>query len=444
MLFRNIDDEVLVRLLQGAIDGAGNHLWLTNGQLEAFATHGLHQDGQSHFATALNFPGIRTIGWEHADGHVTDEFLIQASLHDAGGELVAATLACHWRGVHTNGHGDGWLVHGDTWQSDWVFWVSKGIADHDVIDAGDGRDITSDDLIGSHAGHANGAQQFSDLRGLGVLHAVFVVVDPSHLLALAQTSSVDTHQADASEEGGGVQVGNVCLQRRIDVSGRLWKGFVQHVEQWLEILGLRNVAVAWVLGGCLAFTAGAVQNREIQQLLCGQGSIFVFQGRGQLEEQVLSFIHYLVDAGIGTVGLIHTNDDGHLGSECLTQHEAGLRQWAFRSIHQQHHTVHHGQCALHLATEVGVAWGVNHVNDEVLAIFAGSLAANRGVLREDGDALFLFQVAGVHHAFLHFTVGFESTRLVEHGIHEGGLAMVNVCDNRDIAEFSKGHRSKTS
>ena len=51
-----------------------------------------------------------------------------------------------------------------------------------------------------------------------------------------------------------------------------------------------------------------------------------------------------------------------------------------------------------LATEVGVAGGVDDVDDEVAAVFACAMAADGGVLGQDGDALFLFQVTGVHHA----------------------------------------------
>jgi hypothetical protein len=81
-----------------------------------------------------------------------------------------------------------------------------------------------------------------------------------------------------------------------------------------------------------------------------------------------------------------------------------LWQWALSSIDEQNNTVNHGQCALNLATEVGVARGVNDVDDQVIAIAAGTLAADSGVLGQDGDALFPFQVTGVHHTVGYFTV----------------------------------------
>ena len=83
-----------------------------------------------------------------------------------------------------------------------------------------------------------------------------------------------------------------------------------------------------------------------------------------------------------------------MGGQCLAQHEASLRQWAFGGVHQQQHAVDHGQPAFHLAAEVRVARGVDDVDHGLGAI--GVTAMHRGVLGKDRDALFLLQIAGVH------------------------------------------------
>ena len=84
---------MLHRLVQLAIDHAGHNLGLANGQLEAFTTHLLHEDGQSQFATALDFPSVGTLGGENLQGHVTDEFLVKAVLDLACCHLVALDAA---------------------------------------------------------------------------------------------------------------------------------------------------------------------------------------------------------------------------------------------------------------------------------------------------------------------------------------------------------------
>ncbi len=62
-----------------------------------------------------------------------------------------------------------------------------------------------------------------------------------------------------------------------------------------------------------------------------------------------------------------------------------------------------------------------------------------GILGENGDAAFLFLVVGVHHAFGQYRAFAERAGLLEQTIDQGGLAMVDVGDNGDIAEFFDGH-----
>ena len=61
--------------------------------------------------------------------------------------------------------------------------------------------------------------------------------------------------------------------------------------------------------------------------------------------------------------------------------------------------------------------------------------ANGGVLGQDGDAALPFQIVGVHdpvHCLLVLPV---HTTLLEHFVHQGSLAVVNVGDNGNISQF---------
>ena len=93
----------------------------------------------------------------------------------------------------------------------------------------------------------------------------------------------------------------------------------------------------------------------------------------------------------------------------------------------------------HLAAEVSVARGVNDVDDQVIAVLAGALTADGGVLGQDGDALFAFQITGIHHTVSNFAVIAEHAGLFEHGINECGLSVVNVRDDRDVTKLWMGH-----
>ncbi len=122
--------------------------------------------------------------------------------------------------------------------------------------------------------------------------------------------------------------------------------------------------------------------------------------------------------------------------EGLAQHEAGLGQRAFGSVNEEHNAVDHGQAALHLATEVGVAGGVDDVDGDGLALGGRSVVGHGGVLGQDGDALFALQVTGVHHAVFEVVVLGKGVGLLEHGVDQGGLAVVNVGHDRDVAQVT--------
>ena len=62
------------------------------------------------------------------------------------------------------------------------------------------------------------------------------------------------------------------------------------------------------------------------------------------------------------------------------------------------------------------------------------------VLGQDGDATLLFLVVGIHDAFGQHGAFAEGAGLLEQTVDQGGLAMVDMGDDRDIAQFFYGHR----
>ena len=136
-----------------------------------------------------------------------------------------------------------------------------------------------------------------------------------------------------------------------------------------------------------------------------------------------------------------------MGLEGLAQHEAGLREWAFGGVNHEDDTVDHGQAALNLAAEVGVAGGVDNVDgDAVLkaqGLRGGATVVDGGVLGENGDALFSFKIAGVHDTlaglFDRVALG-ERSGLPEHCVNQRGLSVIDVCDDRDVSQVgTRGH-----
>src|ERR1035437_4834202 len=56
------------------------------------------------------------------------------------------------------------------------------------------------------------------------------------------------------------------------------------------------------------------------------------------------------------------------------------------------------------------------------------------VLGQDGDAALALKFVGVHHALDVGLVGAKSAALVQHGVNQGGLSVVHVRDDSDIAK----------
>src|SRR5262249_52393597 len=62
------------------------------------------------------------------------------------------------------------------------------------------------------------------------------------------------------------------------------------------------------------------------------------------------------------------------------------------------------------------------------------LPLHRGGLGEDGDAALAFEIVGVHRPLGNLLVLAERAGLLQQAVDEGGLAMVDVGDDGDVAE----------
>ena len=176
-------------------------------------------------------------------------------------------------------------------------------------------------------------------------------------------------------------------------------------------------------GAALPRAGVRVQDRELDVMIVGV----------QIHEQLVDLVDDLLHARVGAVDLVHDQDHRQVPLERLAQDEARLRQRALARVHQQQHAVDHRQPAFDLAAEVGVAGRVHDVDLQ-------AAVANGRVLREDRDALLALQVHGVHDADVHVLVLAERPGLPEHGVHERGLAVVDVSHDGDVADvFAEGH-----
>ena len=128
------------------------------------------------------------------------------------------------------------------------------------------------------------------------------------------------------------------------------------------------------------------------------------------------------------VDLVDRHDRPEPDLQRLADHELGLWHGAFGRIDQDDRAIDHREDALDLAAEIGVARGVDDVHARVVP-------QDRRGFRQDRDAALFFQIVGVHHAFGDALVLPERAGLFQELVDKGGLAMIDVRDDRDIAEF---------
>ena len=121
-----------------------------------------------------------------------------------------------------------------------------------------------------------------------------------------------------------------------------------------------------------------------------------------------------------------TRIGGSLRFERLGKHVAGLRQRAFGSVDEKHDAVDHFEGALDFPAKIGVAGGVDDV--DLLAF-----VEDGGVFGEDGDAALALELVGIHDPLGDGFIGAESPGLAEKAVNQGGLAVVDVGDDGDIA-----------
>ena len=149
--------------------------------------------------------------------------------------------------------------------------------------------------------------------------------------------------------------------------------------------------------------------------------------RRQLQEQVLRPGEHLLHARVAAVDLVDDDDRPEAELERLLQHEARLRHRPLDGVHQQQAAVGHVQHALDLAAEVGVAGRVDDVDLD-------AAIHDRRVLGQDRDAALALQVVRVHDQLADLLVLAEDVALLEQAVHQRRLAMVDVRDDRHVAD----------
>ncbi|MCY1359859.1 hypothetical protein D9M69_464550 [compost metagenome] len=345
------------------------------------------------------------------------QFLLQAVPDlTAGHELAFA--AGQRAGVHAEVHGQGRLVDLEHGQRRRLVLVGHGDADADVGNAVDQHDFAGAGFSRLHAVQALEGQHLVDAALDGLAVRTFHDQHVGHGL---ERALADAANADAAHEGREVEGGNLQLQRRVRITLLRRHVLQDGVEQG------RHVGAPLLARRAFFERRPAVDARGVHH-----GEVELFVGRAELVEQVEGGIDHLVGVRAGLVDLVHDQDGLQAQGQRLLGHETRLRHRAFLRVDQQHHAVDHRQCAFHFTAEVRVTRGVDDVD---VRAFPGHGA----VLGQDRDATFLFDRVVVHHRVDDLLVLGEGARLAQQLVDHGGLAMVHVGNDGDIADLLGTH-----
>ncbi len=192
------------------------------------------------------------------------------------------------------------------------------------------------------------------------------------------------------------------------------------VDDLLEQRGQRAFARVGVVAR-IAVAARGVEDGEVELLVVGI----------EADEEIEHLVEHFLDALIGAVDLVDDDDGLEAQRERLAGHELGLRHGAFGAVDQQDDAFDHGEDALDLAAEVGVAGRVDDVDARAFPLDGGRLGKDR-------NATLFLQIIGIHRPFFHPLVVAEGAGLAEKLIDERCLAVVDVRDDGDISQGA-GH-----
>ena len=240
-----------------------------------------------------------------------------------------------------------------------------------------------------------------------------VGVDGNNRGVRLDATTGDTANADNAEEAVVVQCGDLHLERAVAVNRRCRYVVDDRLVQRGHVFGHGSVVQA----------GNAVQGRGVDHF-----EVQLFVGGTEVVEQVEDLVQNPVRTRARTVNLVDHDDWLQAGFESLLGHEAGLRHRAVLGVDQQQHGVDHRHYTLNLATEVGVAGGVDDV--DVVAV-----PVDGGVFRQNGNTALFFLVVGVHDALVVELVTLQSAGLTQEFVDQSGFTMVNVGDDGDVTQI---------
>src|SRR5262249_54670758 len=316
-------------------------------------------------------------------------------------------------GVHLEIHDERRLVDLQQRQGIRMLGIVERHADADPLDTVDRNDVARQRLVGNDAFEA---LEYQDLVYFGEDGRAVRAAQHRYLLPGADAAPVDAADADTPDIARVVQRAELQLKRAVRVVSAHGHVFQYRPKERLHVRsGFPS------LRGSPALQSRRIDDREVHLLLA----------RPELVEEIERVIDDPIGARARAIDLVHHHDGLEPQRQRLAGYEARLRHRSFDRVHQQQHAVHHGQHALDLAAEIGVSGRIDDVDVRALVV-------DRAVLGQYRDAALALEIVRIHHALDEVLVGGEGTGLAQQLVDERGLAVIDVSDDRDVANRPGG------
>ena len=363
------------------------------------------------FTTTAHFKNRFVIGEFHAHGDIGLQLTFQAFANLAAGDVFTFT-ACQGTRVDLEVHRQSRFIHLQKRQRFRFFKIGNGGTDRKFFNTIDQHDVACLSRI-----HKLAIQPFKhqDLIDLHLLGGIIGPIHNADIFACVNATAVHTADTDLTHIARVIQRANLKLQGTVGIViayGHFFNHGIENGAHIAHFLQLFNIVA--VTGD--TFQGRAINHREVQLLF----------GCTQLIEKIEGLVQNPVRTGARAVNLIDDHNGLQTESQSFARNKARLRHRAFHGIDQQKHPVDHRKNAFDFTAEVRMPRGINNVNVSAFVFHSTVFSQNR-------NAALTFQITAVHHTFLDFLIGTESAGCAQQFVNQGGLTMVNVRDNRDIA-----------
>ena len=285
---------------------------------------------------------------------------------------------------------------------------AKRIGDVEFLEPGDGDDVAGFRLVDRRPFDA---AEGKDLRNAALLDHVALAVEHFYRLVRLDRSREDAARNNPPEIGIGLQQSAEHAETAIFDARR------RHVPND-QIEERRHVAL---------WTFRAVRHPALFRRAVKDRKVELFVGRVESGKEIEDLVDNFARACVGLVHLVDRYDRPQADLQGLADDEFRLRHRSFRSIDEDDHAIDHGEDALDLAAEIGVA---GSIDDIYPIVFPG----NRGCLGHDRDAALFFEVIRIHDALGDALILAEGAGLLQEPVDEGRLAVVDVGYDGDVAQ----------